>query len=242
MGGVCCRDDSKPSQSDDFIPPPEERAAEVATDEAKVAYPVEPAARTSQSGGALEPAPEFAPPTTHAPAVVSPSGLEMVFLVKKQEVLEVSKGASLDSRVQESGCMRAWYGVPGHEWKCLKGRGKMVLQALKKMLKEGQQVTVNDETFGPMGPDESRVLLVDVRLDRPVMIRLTEQPLGLEVDKGSTPIVTHEPKNGTVAKEAGIKEGMVLQRINGRDVTDLSHDETINLIKTARDRLPMRKS
>eukprot|EP00747_Dinoflagellata_sp_TGD_P167779 gnl/TRDRNA2_/TRDRNA2_192871_c0_seq1.p1 gnl/TRDRNA2_/TRDRNA2_192871_c0~~gnl/TRDRNA2_/TRDRNA2_192871_c0_seq1.p1 ORF type:complete len:591 (+),score=74.97 gnl/TRDRNA2_/TRDRNA2_192871_c0_seq1:119-1891(+) len=80
--------------------------------------------------------------------------------VQATAIVYVRQHGMLDVRDVRSGVLRAWYGVPGHEWTAMKG--KMVTDVVKTMLSQGQAVQASNRNFGDPAPWIAKVLVLEV--------------------------------------------------------------------------------
>jgi len=66
--------------------------------------------------------------------------------------------------------------------------------------------------------------------DKELKFTFTARPLGMEFERGKTPVIVKACARKSVAAGLGVKKGMVFSTIEGLDVTNINYDEFYTLL------------
>lgn len=176
-----------------------------------------------------------------------PACIELTLAEKKKLVLKT--GEVLTKPYDDEAILRAWYGVPGSEWTKAKGGlccggmqpgGVDVSAAVKKLLKEGKEVKADEAVLSkkavPGG--NSKVLLLELAEDEALTYTFFAQPLGINFSEGS-PIAVSGLTENSIAAAEGVKKGMALKAVSGKDISGMTYQEATALLQEASAKLPI---
>lgn len=168
--------------------------------------------------------------------------LELVFGYTGPKIFTVRQGEVFDAAAASCGekdIIRAWYGAPQSQWQVGKGKGKIVTDDVKKLVKAKKDAVAEGKLHGPgqPRPTEQNVLLVEVNWQGDVAFKFVAKPVSICFVKNKTPLVTSKPLKGTTAEAAGIKQNMTLKSVNGQDVQSMRYQEALDLFNEKQDKL-----
>lgn len=165
-------------------------------------------------------------------ACFNPKGVGFIFKAQEPEKLvfhEDRKDEILDPNTDPRTVSKAWYGDLKEEWS--EARGVDVLTKVQKFLKEGKQVSADNNLFGDPAPKIAKVLLIEKTFSIK-SIDMTRKPLGMKFREEIPIIITNVLEDGN-AKKLGVQVGWELIKVGDDDLIGKSYGEVYDLIKAA---------